>query len=150
MSLASPRTLDGTPSRLMFSEYGAVQWQKYVYYSLRPRPNHPGLGEFVRDEAALATDQPNPADVSRRIPVASAALPSQSKGTPQRRRVLFRNIVLPHQPLPGGQTLDHRGGFRAQVVGETVELELIVQSDKTLSAKTTLLRLPLAVKPGNF
>jgi hypothetical protein len=149
LSLESPRTIVGTPSQLIIGPYGRVQWQKYVYYTLRPSTKNPRLGELIRDEATL-TDQPDPLDISRRIPVASATLPSLTKGTPSRRQVIFRNLALPGQTLVGGSVLDDQGGFRARVQGETVQLELIAQSDSNLSGKATVLRIPVQVKPWNF
>lgn len=154
LSLASARALGGPQGdRLMFQN-GLPLWQKFVYYTLKPDPGHPGVGTLLRREGPLAT----PATT---LPPASALPPSSAPA--QRQAVAARFLCLPGASIPElPLRLDSQGGFKVEFVdawGHTsltdfrrhplVSVTLASEEISQTTGKRTFITYKMTVLPQN-
>lgn len=164
LSFESARTLSTSQygyEKLVMGSYGAVAWQKFVYYTLQPVDSQ--TGNLIRKEGQLS-DQPSPMGGSYLIPVISPMVPSTG-GMQQTERIIARNVILPNVTIPGIGTFDQWGGFKVtndhdntgQQVGLTgppeydqpIHVALAVREISTTTLKTTALTTLLIVEPRN-
>lgn len=151
----SPRRMGD--DALMFTPWGNVSWQKYVYYTLQPV--NALTGNIVRIEGPL-TDQPTPIDAGRHIPIVSGKTPSRASGG----SVIARNVILPNVKVLGFADFDQYGGFKIttglpggpyvpltgkNTYDEPIRIELAVLEISTTTGKTSALTMRLQVQPKN-
>lgn len=109
LSMASSRAYDpNLKAKLLVNRWGAPQWDKHVYYTLKTEGSEQ-TGSLVRWEQEFAT--------KNYLPVSSNVLPSVASDG--KKKILLRDVLAPNTTvdgvgLEGHITTDEFGGFRVQ------------------------------------
>lgn len=172
LSLESPRQMTDDASSAVSADAltttptGGVAWQKYVYYTLVPVDDPVQgsnvVGNVVRKEGLLTTDQTDPLDAAWAFPVASPKLPSQA-GTVASTRVVAHDVVLPGTSVAAQMGLDAAGGFKVTALQDgspqplsgtllpeqPVSVTLWVREISTATGKVSTLSVQLQILPRN-